>query len=285
MDLGRFSDAAGHLRRAIELHDGADRHAQAYVIDPGVACRAYLGRVQWVMGLPDQALASAEAAVALARRLPSPHSLALALTFAAIVHHLRLEPEQTLARAEEAEGLSRAQGMAQTLAFACMWRGWALTRLGRADAGVAALREGLTSTRALGSEIARPLFLARLAEALADRKQVDEGLGLLGEALAAVARTGEGHDEAELHRLRGRLLAQRGGAADESEAATRRALAIARGQQALGWELRAAQDLARHPSESVAAEGRRAIASALARFSEGAETVDIRTARALVAGG
>jgi hypothetical protein len=49
-------------------------------------------------------------------------------------------------------------------------------------------------------------MLGRISEACAETGQVDEGLGLVTEALELVQQNGERLWEAELHRLRGELL-------------------------------------------------------------------------------
>jgi tetratricopeptide (TPR) repeat protein len=77
-----------------------------------------------------------------------------------------------------------------------------------------------------------------MAEALCEHGRVDEGLRALDEALECVNRTGERYYEAEIYRLQAELLigARR---FDEADTAVRRALEIARGQQAAGFESRA----------------------------------------------
>jgi predicted ATPase len=71
-------------------------------------------------------------------------------------------------------------------------------------------------------------------------------MSLLAEAFAIAERTGERWFEAELYRLRGDwLLVHCGGMEAEAETCLHRALALARQQAALIWELRAAVSLAR----------------------------------------
>ena len=71
----------------------------------------------WLLGYPDQAVASSQAALDLAEQLAHPFSLALALTFAAMLHHSRREAPLIHARAEAAMTLATAQGFLQ------QWRG------------------------------------------------------------------------------------------------------------------------------------------------------------------
>ena len=143
------------------------------------------------------------------------------------------------------------------------------------------MRGGLGVYRSIGSEIARPHFLALLAEALGAEGQADEGLALLAEAHAAVEASGDRYIEAEIHRLRGRLLVmQSPGAAPEGIKSIQRALEVARGQSARGWELRAAMELcALEDANPAAAASRSTLEQAYRSFSEGFDTRDLRTAR------
>ena len=115
------------------------------------------------------------------------------------------------------------------------------------------MRQGLAALQTTGGEVRRPPFLALLAEAYGGIGQIDEGLHVLAEALAAEENTGGRFYEAELHRLKGELLrAARCGEPDpEAETCFQQALDLARRQQAKSLELRAAISL----SSPVAAAG------------------------------
>jgi predicted ATPase len=111
-----------------------------------------------------------------------------------------------------------------------------------------------------------------------------EGLSAVREALAELEETEARYIEAELNRLEGELVLA-AEAPDESgaEAAFRKALAIAQGQGAKSFELRAATSLAR----LLARQGRRKEARALLApiydwFTEGFETADLKAAKALL---
>jgi DNA-binding winged helix-turn-helix (wHTH) protein/predicted ATPase len=278
MDLGRFTDALQHLDQSITLQGSRIHRHSADIFNPPVACRAYAARVLWPMGYPDRALARADAALALAEQIAHPPSLALALTFAAIIHHFRGEVSRTFERAEAAAALSCEHGLAQTMAWASLWRGWALVQQGRDAEGIADMREGLSAYRQIGSEIARPHFLGLLAEALGAHGCAEEGLALAAEALTAIEATNERYYEAEVYRIRGQLLAVCSGAA-AAERSIRRALQVARRQHARGWELRAALALcALQDTHGAQDDGPAAVRSVYAGYSEGFDTADLREA-------
>ena len=89
-------------------------------------------------------------------------------------------------------------------------------------------------------------FMSLLADAYGRADRPGEGLATIEEALVLCDKTHERFCEAELHRLRGELqLRARPPRTAEAEVSFARALEVARTQQALGWELRAATSLAR----------------------------------------
>src|SRR5262249_62260943 len=75
--------------------------------------------------------------------------------------------------------------------------------------------------------------------------QTAEALRLVERGLALSRETGQPYWDAELQRLRGELLLRSHPGAAEAESLFRRALEIARGQEARSFELRAATSLAR----------------------------------------
>src|SRR5713101_3882898 len=99
--------------------------------------------------------------------------------------------------------LSREQEFALTLAWGTIYRGWALAEQGQVEEGIAQIRQGLTAYQATGAEVARPHFLALLAEACGKLGQTEEGLSALAEALGIVLKNGEHEYEAEMYRLKG----------------------------------------------------------------------------------
>ena len=102
------------------------------------------------------------------------------------------------------------------------------------------------------------------------------------EAIRIADGTGERMFEAELHRLRGDLLLDRG-STEDAEGALHTAIAIARGQQARLWELRAATSLA-HLKRRLGRgeEARQAIAPIYDWFTEGFDTPDLKEAKVLI---
>jgi predicted ATPase len=165
-------------------------------------------------------------------------------------------------------------------------RGWALIGRGNGEHAVDQMRQGLAAWQRTGAQLMRPHFLALLAEACPPTRPNDQGLQILDEALALAVSTGERMYEAELCRLRGeRLLSGARGSANVVAAETcfEQSLAIARQQQALSLELRAAMSLARLRRDRARhVPVRDLILPIYERFEEGLDTVDLREARGLL---
>jgi len=146
------------------------------------------------------------------------------------------------------------------------------------------MHQGLAAWRATGTEIARPSYLALLAEWYGKAGQGAAGLDVLAEARAAAQHRQERFYEAEFYRLEGELL--RAQSVDRvAEAATcfQQALTIARQQQAQWWELRAAMSLARlWQQQGKRTEAHELLAPIYGWFTEGFDTADLQEAKALM---
>jgi predicted ATPase len=167
-----------------------------------------------------------------------------------------------------------------------MFEGWARIVEGELDEGMAQMRRGLAAQLATGAGLGRPYWLWLLAEVCQRTGAAREGLALLDDADAGIEHTHERYWEAEVHRLRGRLLLAAGepAALASAEACYRRALEVARRQGARSLELRAAVSLSRlWQAEGREGEAREFLAPIFAWFSEGRETVGLRAAATLLA--
>ncbi len=124
-----------------------------------------------------------------------------------------------------------------------------------------------------------------MAEALGRAGQIADGLTMIQEAILRSERNEEGWCLAELLRIKGELilLQSKPAAAAAAEDHFRQALALARRQGALSWELRAATSLARlWRDQGRSTEGMALLQPVYGRFTEGFETADLRAARALL---
>lgn len=244
----------------------------------------YAAWVHWLLGRSEHARWWIETGLELAHQLAQPFGVAQMLWIGLLVEQGRGDPAGVQAQARDLIELCQWEDIGLWLGGGRILHGWALAELGQPAAGLAAIQEGLNDWDASGAALIKPYYFALRAEALVRGGAVDAALEVITEALATVQRTGERWYEAELFRLRGELRRRQGEAETTTvETDFRRALALARRQQARALELRAAASLAR----SWRDQGRRRDAHALlapvhAGFTEGFATADLQRARALL---
>jgi hypothetical protein len=245
--------------------------------DPGACARLLGAWAEWLLGYPDKALASSADSVSMAQRIAHPFTLSLALTFGAVLHLNRREPERALSLAEAVEALIAEQRLSLPLEPGIV-HGAALIGQGPAEEAIARIREGVTKSTRLG----RPYGLGFLAESLAWHGDRAAALAALQEGLE-IARTTDEHGwDAELHRLAGTLLLAEN-KLNEGEASLQQAIHIAQAQQAKSLELRAVRDLARLWGEQRGrTKARDLLAPIYSWFTEGFDTADLKEAKAVL---
>jgi class 3 adenylate cyclase/predicted ATPase len=280
--LGNLQAARANLEQGIALYEIKQHRSMisCFGHDSGVSCLCYLARILWFQGYPEQAQRRSAEAMVLARELAHPFSLALALTFAALVSQLRLEIDVTRELAEEAIALCTAHGFTFCLAMATVLHGWALTELDQQQAGIAQIEEGIKVWQATGAELFRPHLLALLAESYGKAGRTEEGLRALTEAMTAAQKSGKRFYAAELYRLKGMLLMKLGKSTAEVEQCFHQAVEIARNQQARSLELRAAVGLFSHQENSESAK--QILRQVYHWFNEGFDTLDLQLAQTLL---
>ena len=191
--LGELAVAREHAEQAIALYDPQRDNPQVSGVaqDLGAMCLANAALALWPLGYPDQALQRVQEMLTLARELAHPYSLAYALGFAARVHQLRQEGQQTREQAEAAITLCTDHGFPLYLAVGTILRGWALAEQGQGKDGIAQICQGLAGLRATGAAVFTPYYQALLAETYGRDGQAGEGLTVVGEALAIVDKNEE----------------------------------------------------------------------------------------------
>jgi predicted ATPase len=261
-----------------------DQHtalAASYGRDFVAICRMMDGWASSLIGEPDRARRGLREALVLARRLGHRLSLAENLTVAAVGYAYLRESHSAGELAEEAVALATEQGFPYWWAEGTVVAGWALAAQGRAEEGLARLREGIGAWRASGAEVALSSFQALLAEAYVHAGEHEAALLAVDEGLRQVEATGERCYEAELYRLRGDL--RRSESAVEAERDFRHAIAVAQGQEAKALELRAATSLARlWRAQGKKEAARNLLAPVYSWFKEGFDAADLREAKALL---
>jgi predicted ATPase len=206
--LGEFAQVRDHCQQGIAVYDPRQRRSHVFLFgnDSGIGCRIFEALALWHLGYPDQALKRAEEMLSLAQDLSHPFTLVFGLYFAALLHLFRGEVETVQERVEAALRIATERGFPLFRAWGTVLRGWALAERREIEEGIAVMQQGLAASRDVGVELVLPESLSFLAEAYGNAGQAEEGLRVVAEALTRVERTGEGTSEAELHRLKGELL-------------------------------------------------------------------------------
>jgi hypothetical protein len=124
------------------------------------------------------------------------------------------------------------------------------------------------------------VFRGALAEGLLQLGRTGAALEMINEAIGQAELSGGAIDQPELLRIKAKiLLAISDTNVDQVASLLTAALAQSRDQSSLGFELRAAIDLARLSDASHSLRGERILADTFSRFAEGFDSMDLRAAR------
>jgi predicted ATPase len=285
MLVGRFASSRSHLEDGLALYDPISHGClgqQAGSGDPRVNLQAYSAIVLFCLGFPDQALARSSAAIADARRLAHPPSLALSLSLGTLPLSLVGDDVALDERADQLVAVATEQGFPVWRAMGTVHRGWVMVKNGDLTRGISLLRSGWAAYRATGTDMWTPYNTALLARACEFAGHIEKGLTLLNDALQIVEQTGQRWFAAELYRHKGQLLLRQG-RTEAAEELYYKALSIAREQEAKLWELRAAMSFARlRRDQGRYAEAHDLLAPVYDCFTESFDTPDLKEAKALL---
>ncbi|MBI3801569.1 MAG: AAA family ATPase [Deltaproteobacteria bacterium] len=296
--LGELVPARAHIEQGIALYD-PDKYPPLPGGSPSFAtyyamyCLVQVAPILLGLGYPDQALKRNQEALTLAQEQSHPYLLTLAVYGAAELHLIRQEWHLSRDRAEAVLSLATTHGFTQWIAMGTILRGAALAEQGQIAEGMAQIRQGLVAYQATGAECGQSFYLALLARAYRKAGQVEEGLTMVEEALAAACKNGQRLQEAWLYWLKGELTLQQckvQGAKCKvdnpqlaAEECFRNAIATAQRQSAKWLELRATVSLSRlWQQQGKYAEARQMLAEIYGWFTEGFATVDLLEANVLL---
>jgi class 3 adenylate cyclase/predicted ATPase len=284
MYTGKFASARSHLEEALALYDPISHGSLGSQTGshPRLSARGQLGIALFCLGFPDQALVQINAGITEALTLAHPSSLAGSLAFGARLFSLIGDAAALNDRAAQLIAVATEQGFPSYGALGAIYSGWGKARIGDVAEGLSLLRSGSSAYSDIGAETRISYHIALLAEACEIAGELEEASALLNNALQIAAKIGERWFTAELYRRKGQLLLRQGDT-EAAEELYRKALSIAKEQEAKLWELRAAVSLTRLKRD----RGRRSEASDLlvpvyGWFVEGFDTQDLKDAKALV---
>ena len=283
---GNLIESRKHLGQVIELYEPAEHRPLATRLghDLRAAALSFRSWALWLLGFPEAELADADRALTDARELGEAGALMFVLTITTVTRifcgnyatAIR-SSDELIAMADQKEGaLWRAWGM--------LHRGRGLALSGKAAEAVPIISLGISASRSTGAGYLLSLCLSDLAWAHAELAQFDDAWRYISEAITTVKTTKEKWFEAEATRVAGEItLKSPEPDAAKAQAYFERSLAIARGQQAKSWELRAAMSMARlWRGQGKPRQAFELLAPIYGWFTEGLDTADLKEARMLL---
>jgi predicted ATPase len=158
MFAGRFASSRSQLEAGLALYDPLSHRALVHQagIHPQVSSQAFLGIVLLCLGFPAQALAWNNAAIAEARSLAHPLSLASSLSLSTLLLSLARDNAALDERADQLVAVAAEQGFPFWRALGTIFRGWIKVENDDVTQGISLLRSGSTTYSATGSELWSP---------------------------------------------------------------------------------------------------------------------------------
>ena len=232
LSLGELDASRHHFEAALAAYDEEHPQRSALGSDLGVFAHAWYAHTLWLLGDENAAVAHAEQAVALARRLDHMYSQTLALAYAALLHQMRLDTERVLACAEAVVALCERYGFAYYGDWAHALIGWARGQERPAE-GVEIIESALERLDRNRAQARRPYYLSLLAETYSRLGNRDRTASILDAAITMALERGDVWWLPALYLQKSELEP-----APEREATLRRGLVLARTQNSRGLEQR-----------------------------------------------
>jgi predicted ATPase/DNA-binding winged helix-turn-helix (wHTH) protein len=281
--LGDQAAAQLHCERGLALAaELGVLNANFFGFDHRISALVFLARTLWLRGFSDQALRMVQKAVGEAASRDHQVPICLSLVHAST---LLLWTGDLAGAGDLIEQLIVGAGrysLEPYRAVGIALKGELAISRDEPEAGLDLLRSALETLRAQQYNLLVTGFVGALAEGLRKTGQFEEALFTINGAVARATNSGSELDLSELLRIKSQILVAR----HERESAMNcltEALAVARAQSALAWELRSTMVLARLLSEGGQRDrARHPLALVYDRFTEGFETADLKLARTLL---
>jgi predicted ATPase/DNA-binding winged helix-turn-helix (wHTH) protein len=240
---GELADACGHADAGLTLYNPTRDQAMASSYgnhDAACCARNFRAMALALAGDAARARQEIDQALAAARSLDDPFSLALTLYFTSAAAQMLGD----VASATENSRAGLAIAIEHDLALPKVWSmgvaGWCTAASGDPQRGIAQLRDAIASMQAIQSRHFMGYLIGLLAHAELEARHYLPAMQAVTEGLALADASGERFYAAELHRLQGEIsLHLRKDSIDESQASFRKAISIARQQGARTLERKA----------------------------------------------
>jgi predicted ATPase/DNA-binding winged helix-turn-helix (wHTH) protein len=281
--LGDQATAQIHLERGLALAvELGTLNVNLFGFDQRISALVGLAHTLWLRGFSDQALRIVQTAIGEAASRGHPVPICISLAFASM---LLLWTGDLPAASDLIEQLIVHTGrysLEPHRALGVALKGKLAIVRQEAEAGLDLLRSALGTLRAQQFNLLITDFIGASVEGLSKTGQFEEALFTIDGAIARAKNGGVEFYLSELLRIKSQILAVQHDRERAMNCLTE-ALAVARAQSALAWELRSTMTLARLLSEDGQRDqGRHSLALVYDRFTEGFETADLKLARTLL---
>jgi predicted ATPase/DNA-binding winged helix-turn-helix (wHTH) protein len=278
---GQLGDAREELETALR-HDAVAQSANPVFLASGhrIWAGTALARTLWLQGYPAQAIERALRTIEEAATLDESLSFALHWSSSVFLWAGDICAEQNVDRY-----ISRVEtfAMGPNLAIAHGIRAGLAIQRGDAKYGVENLQRCLEKLHPGTYELHTELHLALIQGFIAIGR-LPEALRLADDSIARVETNGDFCYMPELLRLKGKAILSKPKRDNDGETYYQRSLELSRRQGAMAWELRTSIDLAALKADQGRPHDARALLEPVfARFLEGSDTTDVRTAQELLA--
>jgi predicted ATPase len=283
---GDLEQGRAHFDRGVALYDPTKHRSLGarFGQDPRASAVSFRALALWLLGYPDAAFSDIDDALNEAREVQQAGTMLYALAVASRTLVAARDLVRASAVADELITLAEQKDAALWKAFAVADQGCILTLTGKVSKGVELLGSGIAAFQSTGAKYSTPLYLSYLSRALAELGRFDDAWRHANDAIDAVNKSKETWCESDIYRVAGEIaLKSPDGDVSKAELYFQQALAVARGQKAKSWELRAAMSLARMwRDQSKPHQAHELLATVYGWFTEGFNTLDLRQAKELL---
>lgn len=246
--MGQFRRARPYCERAMALAsvEAEARQNTRLIEDPGVEAMRSLAIMFWHAGEVEKALAVERDLILYAAGIAHANTLGSVLGLVICTSAFRRRDfeamdimSQRLIQHGQIHGLEMWEWLGRA------YRGWLLIHQAQPERGIGELERAMSQFERTQAQAVRLMHLSMLGEGYMAQGEYGKAQALFDQSLALAERTGANYYTAELWRLRARTYLMSGGRESraQGEAALNLAMAIARDQGAIMYEMRAACDL------------------------------------------
>ncbi len=285
MHMGEWQEAHDHHRKALELYEPAKHQdlRHLYAQDQRVSAMAHLSWSLLMLAHVDEAQSCRDRALAEARDIQHPHSLAFALHSTYLLDVRLQDANRLMMFGKDMLVLCDEHGFAFHRCGGLSAIGSALFLEGHYQNAVENFLKSLAGYRSTNAAYLTHVVLGQLSRCHLELGQIDDSIAFLEQAFDAVNGNEERSDEPTLWLLKGQIALRQGRDIEVAVADIRRGLDLARRQNAFWWELRLTTFLARlHVDRGEREEARAILQPVYDKFASGFETRDLLDAKALL---